>query len=132
MNAFSRILEWSKQAAREHWLPLLILFVPVNWVVYQSDADNVLPLLPLPIVAFVVGLMLRPHHVWLGSIVMVWIVVGYMGNYSDPGPDETVASIMIEAFIWMAFGILIPAWFGRLIRADSEEHQHHRRAPGES
>lgn len=132
MHAFPPILEWLKQAAREHWLPLLVLFVPINWVVYQSDADNVLPLLPLPIVAFVVGLVLRPRHVWLvwiGSVVMVWLVIGYMGKYNDPGPNETVASIMIESIIWMLLAVLVPAWFGRLIRADSMEHQHHRQAP---
>jgi len=124
MNAYQRLWEWTKTAAREHWLPLLILLAPINWVVYRSDADNVLPLLILPLVALVVGLVLRPHHVWLvwlSSVVMLWIVAGYMGKYNDPGPDETVASIMIEAFVWMFLGVLIPVWFGRLTRAAIDE-----------
>lgn len=118
MERFRRPLMWLKEAAREHWLALLILFPPINWVVYQSDADNALPFWILPLVALVVGYVLRPHHVWLvwlGSVVLVWIVVGYMGKYDDPG-DETVASIMLEAFVWMFFGVLIPLWVGRLIR----------------
>jgi hypothetical protein len=111
---------------REHWLPLLILVVPINWVVYQSDADNVVPFLILPLVALVIGIVLRPRHVWLvwlGSVVIEWIVVGYMGKYNDPG-DETVGSIMIEAFVYMFIGVLVPVWFGRLIRAAIEQRRH--------
>jgi hypothetical protein len=118
MNALQRIWAWVTMAAREHWLPLLILFVPINWVVYSSDASNVVPLLPLPIVAFFVGLLLWPRHVWilwLGAVIMEWIVVGYMGKFNDPGGGETTASIMIEAFFWMFFGVLLPAWLGRLV-----------------
>ena len=127
MNAYQRLWERTKMAACEHWLPLLILLAPINWVVYRSDADNVLPFLILPLVALVIGLVLRPRHVWLvwlSSVVMLWIVVGYMGGYSDPGPDETVVSIMIEAFVWMFLGVLIPVWFGRLTRAAIDEQPH--------
>jgi hypothetical protein len=119
-NLLRRLVAWLVVAAREHWLALLILAVPINWVVYQSDASNAVPMLPLPIVAFAVGFFLRPRHVWLlwlGSVVLEWIVVGYMGKYNDPTGGETVFSIMIEAFVWMAFGVLIPVWLGRFARA---------------
>ena len=75
-NLLRRLVAWLVVAAREHWLALLILAVPINWVVYQSDASNAVPMLPLPIVAFAVGFFLRPRHVWLlwlGSVVLEWI-----------------------------------------------------------
>jgi hypothetical protein len=117
--------QWVKEMARDHWLSLLILLAPINWVVYQSDkADNVLPLLPLPLVALIVGFILRPRHVWfvwLASVVMLWIVVGYMGKYNDSESGETVASIMVEAFLWMFLGVFIPIWLGRLARGEVEK-----------
>lgn len=127
MNAFQRFPTWSKQAAREHWLPLAILVVPINWVVWQSDADNVYPFLILPLVAFVVGFSLRPRHVWLvwlGSVVVTWIVVGVWGKYGEAGSDETVASIMVEAFGWMFLGVLIPVWLGRFVHAAVDKSRH--------
>lgn len=127
MNTLHRLAAWSKEAAREHWLPLLILAAPINWVVYQSDnAENIFPMLPLPAVAFAIGFALRPRHVWilwLGSVVIEWVVVGYMGKFNEPGGGETVASIMIEAFAWMAFGVLVPAWLGRVARRGIKEMQ---------
>ena len=126
MNAFQRLSAWLKTAAREHWLPLLILVVPINWVVYQADkASNIYPMLPL--VAFAVGFALRPRHVWLlwlGSVLIEWIVVGYMGKFNDPAGGETVGSILIEAFAWMAFGVLVPAWLGRVTRHGIKETPH--------
>lgn len=134
MDIVQWALKWSKQAVREHWLPLLILVAPINWVVWQSDASNAIPMLPLPIIAFIIGFTLRPRHVWLlwlGSVVLEWVTVGLWGKYSDPGAGETVFSIMIEAFGWMAMGVLIPAWFGRLLRDVRHElgWRSHRR-PG--
>ena len=77
-------------------------------------------MLPLPIVAFVIGLALRPRHVWLlwlGAVVVEWVTVIAWGRYDVPGSGETLTSIMIEAFFWMALGVLIPVWLGRLVRA---------------
>lgn len=111
---------WLYEAARDHWLSLLILVAPIIWVVYQADkAENVIPMLPLPIVAFGIGLLLRPRHdwlVWLGAVVIEWITVIVWGKYNDPG-DETLMSIMIEAFFWMFFGVFIPVWLGRSLRS---------------
>lgn len=125
MNASQRLSAWLKTAAREHWLALLILVIPINWVVYQADkAENLFPMLPLPLIAFAVGFALRPRHVWLlwlGSFVIEWVVVGYMGKFNEPGGGETVASILIEAPIWMAFGVLVPAWLGRFARRGIRE-----------
>ena len=113
------IIPWLKSAAREHWLPLLLLIPPVVWVVYQSDAENILPMLPLPLAAFLIGLVLRPRHpwlLWLGSVVFEWIVVIAWGKYDVPGSGETLTSIMLEAFFWMAAGVWLPVWIGRAIR----------------
>jgi len=134
MNAFQRLTAWSQRAAREHWLPLLILVAPINWVVWQSDADTIFPFLILPLVALIVGVALRPRHVWLvwlGSVVVEWITVGVWGKYGDPGSEETVGSIMVEAFMWMLLGVLLPVWLGRLVRAAVGEGGRHRdRTPG--
>lgn len=124
MTPSQRLSAWLRTAAREHWLALLILVVPISWVVYQADkAQDVIPMLPLPLVAFAVGLVLRPRHlwvVWLGSVVIQWIVMGIWGKYSDPG-DETVLSLVLEAFGWMFAGVLIPVWFGRRLRSGFEQ-----------
>ncbi len=122
MTASKRTVEWLKSAGREHWLPMLILVAPIAWVVYQADkAENVLPMFPLPLVAIVVGFALRPRHVWLlwlGAVVTEWIVVLALGNYNDPESGETLTSIMIESFIWMLIGVLIPLWIGRGARTN--------------
>lgn len=117
-------LSWAKAAAREHWRPLLILVAPINWVVWHSDAETAYPLLPLPLVALAVGALLRPRHVWfvwLASVVIEWVVVGIWGKYADPGQGETVASLMLEAFGWMAIGVLFPVWFGRFVRTTVDD-----------
>jgi hypothetical protein len=92
--------------------------LPIHWVVYQSDADTVIPFLILPVVAIVVGAILQPRHVWLvwlGAVGIQWIAMGVLGKYTDPG-DETVLSLILEAFVWMALGVLLPVWLGRLAR----------------
>jgi len=105
---------------------MLILIAPIVWAVYQSDkAESTLPMLPLPLVAIIVGYVLRPRHVWLlwlGAVVAEWIIVLAFGMYNDPDSGETLASIMIEAFFWMFMGVLVPLWLGRLGRAIREEN----------
>lgn len=125
------ITAWLKASAREHWLPLLIVAVPIFWVVWNSDASNALPMLPLPIVALAVGYFLRPRHVWLvwlGAVVIQWVAMLVLGGYGDPGPNETRLSITIEAFGWMAFGVLLPVWLGRLGRIAVDESRPHEPA----
>ena len=121
MKALPRRGNWFQETVRDHWLPLVILIFPIIWVVYQSDkADNVIPMLPLPVVAFGIGLLLRPRYVWLiwlGAVVLEWITVIVWGKYNDPGSGETLLSIMIEAFFWMFFGVFIPLLLGRLLRS---------------
>ena len=128
MSMYHQVSGWLQEAVRDHWLALLILVVPINWVVYQADkAENVLPMLILPLTAFAVGFWLRPRHVWLiwlGSVVIQWVVMGAWGTYADAGPDETVASLILEAFGWMAFGVMIPVWLGRLARDGVELGWH--------
>lgn len=119
MDVPQRRSRWLNRAVREHWLPLLILVAPVAWVVWQSDADNALPFLPLPLAALAIGYVYRPRHVWilwLGSVITEWAMVGLFGKFGDLGSGETIASIMVEAFGWMFIGVLIPAWIGRLLR----------------
>jgi hypothetical protein len=118
MSASQRFWNWVKTAAQQHWLPLLILVLPIHWVVYQSDASSGGPLFVLPAAAFVVGYVLRPRHVWLiwlGAVVIQWIAMGILGKYADP-EDETVFSLILEAFAWMAIGVLLPVWLGRTAR----------------
>jgi hypothetical protein len=55
-----------RSAACQHWLLLLLLVLPIHWVVYQSDAGTVVPFLVLPVMAVLVGAMVRLRHVWLG------------------------------------------------------------------
>ena len=133
MNVTQRLFTWLRRAAEEHWLPLAIIAVPIFWVVWNSDAPNVLPLLPLPIVALAVGFFLRPRHVWLiwlGAVVIQWVAMLVLGAYGDPGPDETRLSITLEAFFWMAFGVLGPVWTGRILRAAAEENSPPRHPAG--
>jgi hypothetical protein len=116
MRAADRLSRWLQVAAREHWLPLLILVVPIGFVVWATEIELGLLLLVLPLAAFVVGAALRPRHVWLiwlGAVVIQWIAMGVLGKYSDP-EDETVLSLILEAFPWMAIGVLLPVWLGRL------------------
>ncbi|HAX24407.1 MAG TPA: hypothetical protein PK593_06730 [Thermomicrobiales bacterium] len=115
---------WMKTAAREHWLPLLALAVPIFWVVWNSDASTAMPMLPLPIVALAVGYFLQPRRVWLvwlGAVVVQWVAMLVLGKYGDPGPDETRLSLTIEAFAWMAMGVLLPVWLGRFGRRAKDE-----------
>lgn len=119
MDTIARLIAWLKKAVREHWLSIVILVAPINWVVYQADkADAITPMLPLPVTALVVGYVLRPRHVWLvwlGSVVVQLATMGVWGRYGNPG-DETVLSLFLEAFIWMFLGVLIPVFIGRFVR----------------
>lgn len=132
MAAVQHVGVWFREAARQHWLPLLVLVLPIHWVVYQSDADTVVPFLILPAVALLIGVVLRPRHVWLiwfGAVIIQWIAMGVLGKYTDP-EDETVLSLLVEAFAWMALGVLLPVWLGRWMRA-SWDHEHGQ-LPGET
>jgi hypothetical protein len=85
----------------------------------------------LPAVALVVGFVLRPRHVWLvwlGAVVIQWIAMGVLGKYVDP-EDETILSLILEAFGWMAIGVLLPTWLGRLVRAAIEDGRHPDQTP---
>ena len=121
MPARQHAAAWVKSAAQAPWLPLLILVAPVVWCVYQSDkAERIVPMLPLPIIAFVVGLLLRPRHVWFSGSA-AWSSNGSPCSRGTRMPNrdrgETRGSIIIEAFFWMASGVLVPVWCGRRLRA---------------
>lgn len=124
MTVSQRLAAWLKVPAREHWLSLLILTVPIFSAVWSTGQESTLLLLVLPVVALAVGYLLRPRHVWLvwlGSVVIQWVAMGVFGKYGEPGSDETTMSLILEAFAWMALGVLFPVWFGRLVRAGIEE-----------
>lgn len=132
MRIFQRVVAWLKAAAFGHWKSLALLVLPITYVVWNSDADSVLPLLPLPIAAFFIGYLLIPRHVWivwLGAVVIQWIAMGVLGAYGDPGPDETVGSLIIEAFFWMAGGVLLPLWLGRLAGSEPGETTPRNKRP---
>lgn len=119
MTRSQHLSAWLATAVREHWLPVLVLVAPIFWAVWNSDASNALPMLPLPIAALAVGFIFRPRHVWLiwlAAVLIQWIAMLVLGGYGDPGPDETRLSITVEAFMWMAIGVLGPVWTGRVAR----------------
>jgi hypothetical protein len=107
-------------AIRGHWLSLLILVIPINIAVgvWVLDWPWFTLVLVVPITSVVLGWTVHPQHiwiVWLGTIVILWISMGIWGRYNDPGPDETTTSLLLEAIIWMALGVALPLWSGRLL-----------------
>jgi len=130
MATAHRLETWLRVAAREHWQPLLLLVAPIAAVVWATRFEFALPLLILPGAAFTIGFVLRPRHVWivwLGSVVIQWIAMGVLGKYADP-EDETVQSLIVEAFAWMAMGVLLPAWLGRTTRNIRDQGQRPKAA----
>lgn len=112
-----RIKHWSANAAREHWRALAFLVLPIGIAVWSTGIESALPLLVVPIAAFAVGYLLRPRHlwlVWLGAVVIQWIAMGVLGKYANP-EGETVGSLILEAFPWMAMGVLLPTFLGRTL-----------------
>jgi hypothetical protein len=112
--------ETFRSVIRGHWLPLLILIVPINIAVgvWVLDFPWFAFVSAVPITAAVIGWIYRPRHVyviWLGAILILWISMGLWGRYNDPGPDETVMSLILEAIIWMALGVALPLWAARTI-----------------
>ncbi len=127
----TRLKRWLKTAFEQHRLALVLLIVPIGFVVWATELERVLFLLVLPVAAFVVGFVLRPRHVWfvwLGAVVIQWIAMGVLGKYADP-EDETVLSLIIEAFPWMAIGVLVPVWLGRTVRNLTEQNRHSGTTP---
>lgn len=132
MTTYQRLSTWLTTAAREHWLPLLLLAVPIHLVVWRSETASFLFVMIVPFTAFVVGAALQPRHiwlVWLGSVVIQWIAMGIFGDYSDPGENETAASLIVEAFAWMAFGVLLPCWLGRLVGSEVRRDRRRDETP---
>jgi hypothetical protein len=131
VSASRRTWEWFEAACRQHWLPLLLLVIPVGFVVWSTELEIGVLLLALPAAAFVVGFAFRPRHVWLvwlGAVVIQWAAMGVFGKYADP-EDETVQSLILEAFAWMAIGVLVPVWLGRTTRNIVEPHRRSGGAP---
>jgi hypothetical protein len=119
MGAVEHWESWLRTAIREHWLPLLILIPAINVAVgVWPHQSAFLFVLVVPVVAAIVGYVLRPRHVWLvwfGGVVIVWISMAAWGRFNDP-EDETVTSLMLEALIEVAVGVALPLWLGRLLR----------------
>ena len=114
----NRLRRWARTAWQQHWLPLLLLVAPIGLVVWSTGLESTPLLFVLPVAAFVIGFLLRPRHVWLiwlGAVVIQWAAMCVFGKYADP-EDETVLSLIIEAFAWMAMGVLLPVWLGRTMR----------------
>lgn len=128
----ARLKQWLKTAFEEHRLALAALIVPIGLVVWASEWEGLLFVLILPVSAFAVGFALRPRHVWvvwLGAVVIQWVAMGVLGNYNDP-EGETVGSLILEAFAWMAMGVLVPVWLGRTIRS-LRQHGHSGATPAQ-
>ncbi len=121
---------WLKTAFEQHWLALVLLVVPIGLVVWASEWEGLLFVLILPVSAFAVGFVLGPRHVWfvwLCAVVIQWIAMGVLGKYNDP-EGETVGSLILEAFAWMAMGVLVPVWLGRMVR-NLRQNRHPSTAP---
>ena len=126
MNAPNQLRTWVATAWQQHWRPLLLLVVPIGLVVWSTELESTPVLFILPVAALAVGFFLRPRHVWLvwlGAVVIQWLAMGVFGKYIDP-EDETVFSLTVEAFPWMAIGVLLPVWVGRTIRGTMEQGRH--------
>ncbi len=75
-------------------------------------------------VATAVGYLLQPARlwvVWLGSVVLMWVVYGsavLVGledkPATDPAQGETWWTFALESFVFMAVLVLVPMWIGRL------------------
>jgi hypothetical protein len=121
MSVADKPRSWLETTVREHWRPLAILAAPITLAVavWVSESWLFALVLSVPVVAGAVGWTLRPRHVWviwLGSVVIQWIAMGLFGRYGNAEPEETTASLMLEALIWMALGVALPLWLGRLVR----------------
>jgi hypothetical protein len=126
VNTIDRQRAWLETTAREHWPPLAIMSAPITLAVavWVSESWLFALVLSVPITAAAVGFALRPRRVWvvwLGSVVIQWIAMGAFGRYGDPEPEETTASLMLEALIWMALGVALPLWLGRVSRGGVPE-----------
>ena len=122
---------WLAKTLREHRLPLLLLIPPITLAVWSTGLEIGLFLFAVPIASALIGYFTRPRHVWLiwlGAVVIQWAAMGALGKYIDP-QDETVGSLLIEAFPWMAMGVLLPTWLGRTARNLKASNPSLRRQP---
>jgi len=111
----------------------LLLVAPIGFVVWSTGVDSTPLLFVLPVAALVIGFRLRPRHVWLvwlGAVVIQWVAMGVFGKYIDP-EGETVQSLILEAFAWMAMGVLLPVWLGRTVRHVVERSRQSGASPGD-
>jgi hypothetical protein len=120
MTIQQRTTAWLRELFREHWLPLLVMIAPIVLAVgvWTSESWWFALIIAVPVTAALVGYMLRPRHVWLmwaGAVVTQWIAMGIFDRYASAGPDETATSLVIEALIWMAIGVALPLWLGRIV-----------------
>ena len=109
---------WLKTAFEQHWRALVLLIPPIGLVVWASEWEGLLFVLILPASAFAFRFVLRPRHVWfiwLCAVVIQWLAMAALGKYADP-EGETPFSLTVEAFAWMAMGVLLPVWLGRTVR----------------
>lgn len=102
--------------------PLALIAVPM--VASVIGAGEWLTLaFPVSILA---GYLFAPRHtwlVWLGAVVMLWLVYGGANLLNviepladDPAEGETWWTFAIESFIFMAGLVWLPVTIGRLLR----------------
>ena len=102
--------------------PLALIAVPM---VASVIGPGELLTLAFP-VSVVAGYLFAPRHlwlVWLGSVVMLWVVYGSANLLDivepladDPAEGETWWTVAIESFIFMAGLVWLPVTIGRLVR----------------
>jgi hypothetical protein len=123
-----RAWSWLTHTIWEHRWSFVVL-VPVGWLVPWLPEDSGW-IFAIPLVALLVGMILQPRHVWvvwLGAALLmipsmlVWLL------FNDPTPqpegqeESAIEIIPITLFLGF-FGVLLPAWLGRLLRAWYEQN----------
>jgi hypothetical protein len=129
------------------------LHIDLHHTDWQHEVIYPLALIALPMVASVIGagewlttafpvallagFLFTPRHpwlVWLGSVLMMWLVYGSANLLGlleplaeDPAQGETIWTFALESFIFMAVLVLLPLWIGRTIQRAVSKHD---RPPG--
>jgi hypothetical protein len=117
----------NSEPLRTYGVSLLLLSLPTLGIFWLDELGALI----LFVVAFAIGLILRPPHlwiVWLGAIVLWWLAGGAYSVFGDPPPvdpelEETPISFMVETIPFTAVLVLLPMFLGRVISRLKPEYR---------